>query len=340
MTTKNTPLIECVPNVSEGRNLAVIDQIAQAIQSVEDVHLLHVDVGEGANRTVFTFVGPPLPVVEAAFRMYEVCNRSINMETQLGTHPRQASVDVCPLVPLHNITEKETSEYARQLGYRVGEELGIPGWFYEHSATKEHRRNLATLRAGEYEALAKKVSDPYWEPDFGSFLNDNWKRTGSTVIGSRNFLVAYNIDLNTDDEDIAQRIAEIIRERGRTTFNSDGTRERIPGLLEGVKAIGWTIPEYGNAQVSCNIVNTHKASPGRVFAAVQREAKALGIKVLGSELIGLIPQEVLVQSARDMGVSETGDIPSMMNAIHYLGLSHRRDFEMEERVIELAIRRR
>lgn len=335
-----TPLIECVPNVSEGRNPMVIEQIASAIRSVEDVHLLHTDPGEGANRTVFTFVGPPLAVIEAAFRMYEICAKTIDMQSQSGTHPRQAAVDVCPLVPLSNISLEETSEYAHQLGYRVGEELGIPGWFYEASATREARRNLASLRAGEYEALSKKVIDPDWAPDFGSFSTSMWKRSGVTVIGARHFLVAYNIDLDTDDTDVAQRIAETIRERGRTIFHSDGSRDRVPGLLNGVKAIGWLIPEYGNAQVSCNIVNTRKASPGRVFAAVKKEAKELGIKVLGSELIGLIPQEVLVQSARDLGVPEPGDKPSMMNAVHFLGLSHRRPFEIEERVIEQVMQRR
>lgn len=333
-------LIECVPNVSEGRNSDVVKSIASAIRSVDDVHLLHVDSGEGANRTVFTFVGPPLAVMEAAFRMYEECYRSIDMSKQTGTHPRQAAVDVCPFVPLQNVTLEQAAEFAHQLGYRVGEELGIPGWFYEAAATKASRKNLAALRAGEYEALESKVANPDWEPDFGSFKGDTWKRSGVTVIGARNFLVAYNIDLETDDVDIAQCIAETIRESGRTIFHPDGTREKIPGMLNGVKAIGWVIPEYGNAQVSCNIVDIKKASPGRVFNAVKREANNLGVKIRGSELIGLIPQEVLVQSARDLGKPEPGDLPSMMNAVHFLGLSHRRPFEIEERVIERAMRKR
>lgn len=335
-----TPLIECVPNVSEGRNSNVIDQIAAAIRSVDEVHLLHMDSRAGANRTVFTFVGPPLAVCEAAFRMYEVCLRSIDMQIQDGSHPRQAAVDVCPFVPLRGISLTETSDYAHQLGYRVGEELGIPGWFYEASATRESRNHLAVLRSGEYEALQQKVRDPDWTPDFGSFANDLWKKTGATVIGARNFLVAYNIDLRTDDTDVAQRIAEVIRERGRTVFHPDGSRERIPGLLTGVRAVGLLIPEYGNAQVSCNIVDVRKASPGRIFTAVRKEAKRLGVDIMGSELIGLIPQEVLVQSARDLGVPEPGDLPSMLNAVHFLKLGHRRPFDIEERVIERVMKRR
>ena len=332
-------IIECVPNISEGRNPEVIEQISDAIKSVEDVKLLHVDIGEGANRTVFTFAGPPLAVTEAAFRMFEVCARAIDMRTQTGTHPRQGAVDVCPFVPLHNISLAETSDYAHQLGYRIGEELGIPGWFYEHSATQSQRSNLAVLRRGEYEALQRKSIDPFWEPDFGSFEGKRWQKSGASVIGARNFLIAYNVDLDIDNSDVAQRIAETIRERGRTVFNDDGTREEVPGLLNGVKAIGWFIPEYGNAQVSTNIVDIHKASPGRVFAAVKREAERMGVRVLGSELIGLIPQEVLVQSARDLGVPEPGDVPSMMNAIHFLGLGHRRPFEIEERVIEYLMKK-
>lgn len=335
-----TPLIACAPNVSEGRNSAVINQIASAIRSVEDVTLLHVDSGVGANRTVFTFVGPPPAVNEAAFRMYEVAQRDIDMRSQEGTHPRQAAVDVCPLIPIKHISIEETSDFAHQLGYRISEELGLPGWFYESSATKEHRRSLANLRAGEYEALARKVSDPEWEPDFGTFSNENWKKSGVTVVGARHVTVSFNIDLDTDDPDLAQHIAEVIREKGKTVFHEDGTREKIPGLFTGVNAMGWIIPEYGNAQVACTIVDTRRNSPGRVFAAAKREASQLGVRILGSELIGLIPQEVLVQSARDMGVPEPGDIPSMMNAVHFLKLDHRRPFEIEDRVIEQVMRRR
>lgn len=335
----NSPLIECVPNISEGRDPAVLDQVANAIRSVDEVQLLHVDPGAGANRTVFTFAGPPAAVTEAAFRMFEVCKRTIDMRKQDGKHPRQGAVDVCPLVPLHGISIEETSQYAHQLGYRVGEELGIPGWFYESSATLEQRKNLAILRKGEYEALTWKSNAADWAPDFGSFNGDLWKATGASVIGARNFLIAFNVDLDTDNSDIAQHIAEIIRERGKTVFNDDGTREEVPGLLNGVKAIGWFIPEYGNAQVSTNIVDIRKASPGRVFAAVQREAKRLGVRVLGSELIGLIPEVVLVQSARDLGVPEPGDLPSMMNAVHFLKLDHRREFDIDERVIERKMRR-
>ncbi|NVK28017.1 MAG: glutamate formimidoyltransferase [Flavobacteriia bacterium] len=336
----STPLIECVPNVSEGRDPMVISQIADAIRSVEDVQLLHVDSGAGANRTVFTFVGPPPAVTEAAFRMFEVCSKSIDMRNQTGTHPRQGAVDVCPFVPLHNITLEKTSEYAHQLGYRVGEELGIPGYFYEGSATKTDRRNLAVLRRGEYESLQSKSTNPEWEPDFGSYEGKQWKKSGASVIGARNFLIAYNVDLDTDNSDIAQRIAEVIRERGSTVFHEDGSQESVPGLLNGVKAIGWFIPEYGNAQVSTNIVDIRKASPGRVFAAVKREAEKLGVRVLGSELIGLIPQQVLVQSARDLGVPEPGDLPSMMNAVHVLKLDHRRAFDIEDRVIERIMKRK
>lgn len=334
-----SPLIECVPNVSEGRNETVLQQIAEAIKSVDEVQLLHMDVGAGANRTVFTFAGPPAAVIESAFRMFEVCHRLIDMQKHSGEHPRQGAVDVCPLVPLHGVTLEETSQYAHQLGYRVGEELGIPGWFYEASATRESRKNLAVLRKGEYEALEWKSKHREYLPDFGTFSNDRWQKTGASVIGARNFLIAFNVDLDTDNSDIAQHIAEIIRERGKTLFNDDGSREVVPGLLNGVKAIGWFIPEYGNAQVSTNIVDIHQASPGRVFAAVQKEAKHLGVHVLGSELIGLIPEMVLVQSARDLGVPEPGNLPSMMNAVHVLKLDHRREFDIDERVIERIMKK-
>lgn len=334
------PLLECVPNISDGQNPVLIKQVKDAIRSVEGVKLLHVDSGAGANRTVFTFVGPPAAVTEAAFRMYEVCAKGIDMRTQKGEHPRQGAVDVCPLVPIHKITLEEASEFAHQLGYRVGEELGIPGWFYEESAKTESRKNLAELRRGEYEALSNKAHNPDWEPDFGSFEGDTWKKSGATVIGARHFLIAFNVDLDTDNSDVAQRIAETIRERGSTVFNEDGTSSSIPGMLNGVKALGWFIPEYGNAQVSTTIGDIRKASPGRVYAAVKKEARKYGVPVLGGELIGLIPQEVLVQSARDLGVPEPGDLPSMMNAVHVLKLDHRRPFDLEDRVIERIMRRR
>lgn len=336
----SSPLIACVPNVSEGRKLDVIRRLEDAIESVDEVRLLLTDRAEGPNRTVFAFAGPPAAVTEAAFRMYEVALSHIDMRSHTGTHPRQGAIDVCPFVPIHDISLEDTAEYARQLGFRIAEELDAVGWFYEASATSPDRKSLARLRSGEYEALERKVNQPEWEPDFGSWSNESWHGMGATVIGGRDPIVSYNIDLDTDDVDIAQRVAEAIREKGHTVFHSDGTTEKVPGLLKGVRAIGRYIPEYGNAQVSCTICDVNRSTPGKIYRAVQREAADLGVHVIGSELIGLIPQDVLVQSARDLSVPEPGDLPSMLNAVHVLQLNHRRPFEIEDRVIERAMKRR
>ena len=333
-------LVECIPNVSEGKNQHTIDLIAEAINSVHEVRLLHVDSGAGANRTVFTFVGPPSAVSEAAFRMFEVCNETIDMRYQLGEHPRQGVVDVCPFVPLHNMTIEETSLLAQNLGYRIGEELNIPGWFYESSATKANRRNLATLRQGEYEALLRKSKSSNWQPDFGSFEGNHWLKTGASVIGARPFLIAYNIDIDSNDSNIAQHIANRIRERGYIDYNPKGEQTIQAGLLKGVKAIGWVIPEYGNAQVSTNIVDINIASPGLVFEAVQKEAAKIGRKVIGSELIGLIPKDVLLQSANDLKINGKDTIDSLELAAKAMKLDYRKPFSVYDRVIELVMNKK
>jgi glutamate formiminotransferase/formiminotetrahydrofolate cyclodeaminase len=259
-------IIECVPNISEGRDPAIIEAIAAVAETVDGVKLLDVDPGNATNRTVITFVGEPEPVIEAAFRLIKKASELIDMSKHKGEHPRFGATDVCPLVPIANISMEETVTYAHKLGKRVGEELGIPGYFYENAAKTEERKNLANCRAGEYEGLAKKLVDPKWKPDFGPAEFVKAKNSGVTAISARDFLVAYNINLNTTSTRWANAIAFDIRERGRAKReggsltgkiikDSQGNPESIPGSLKSVKGIGWYIEEYGIAQLSLNLTN-------------------------------------------------------------------------------------
>jgi len=261
---ENKQLIECVPNFSEGRDLVVIEKITNEIKAVEGVMLLDVDPGKATNRTVVTFVGEPEPVIEAAFRAIKKAGELIDMSKHSGEHPRMGATDVCPLIPIANISMKEVVEYAVKLAKRAGSELDIPFYLYEEAAQKPDRRNLATIRAGEYEGLSNKLQDVHWKPDFGpSTFNP---KTGATAIGARDFLVAYNINLNTTSTRRANSVAFDLREKGRVMREGDpisgkiirdenGTPLREPGLLKSVKAIGWYIEEYGIAQVSMNLTN-------------------------------------------------------------------------------------
>ncbi len=347
-------LIECVPNISEGRDLQKINEIAKQIETVEGVKLLDIDPGKATNRTVITFVGEPEQVIEAAFRLIKKAKELIDMRSHSGEHPRFGATDVCPLVPIANITMEETAEYARQLGERVGKELHIPVYFYENAATEEKRRNLANVRAGEYEGLPDKLANPDWQPDFGpNQFDDQVARSGAIAISARDFLVAYNINLNTTSTRRANAIAFDIREAGRVkregnpitgkkVLDENGKPVRIPGKFKGVKGIGWFIEEYGIAQVSYNITDIKAAPVHLVFDESVKAAEKRGIRVTGSEIIGLVPKKVMLDAAdyfltkqqRSLGISESEKI---LIAVKSLGADDLKPFNPKEKIIEYLL---
>ena len=344
-------LIECVPNFSEGNDMNIIKQITNQIESVEGVRLLNVDPGKATNRTVVTFVGEPDAVVEAAVRAIKTAGELIDMSKHKGEHPRMGATDVCPLIPVSGITMEETAEYAKKLGFRVGNELKIPVYLYEYAQIKKGRSNLSVIRAGEYEGFFKKIKLPEWAPDFGPDEFD--AKRGATVIGAREFLVAYNINLNTTSTRRANSIAFDVREAGRVkregdpltgkiVTGPDGKPVNIPGSLKSVKAIGWYIEEYGIAQISMNLTNT-KITPVHVaFDEVCKRAEERGLRVTGSELVGLIPLNCLLDAGkyflenqqRSPGVPE---IELILIAVKSLGLDELGPFKAEERVIEYLL---
>lgn len=344
-------LIECVPNFSEGRDMNIIAQITDEIKTVEGVKLLNVDPGKATNRTVVTFVGEPEQVIEAAFRAIKKAGEVIDMSRHSGEHPRMGATDVCPLIPISGISMEEVVKYALQLAKRVGEELSIPVYCYEEAAQKPDRKNLATIRAGEYEGLPKKLQDPDWQPDFGKAEFN--PKTGATVIGARDFLVAYNINLNTTSTRRANSIAFDLRENGRILREGDpvtgkvildenGEPKRQPGVLKSVKAIGWYIEEYGIAQVSMNLTNIEITPLHIAFDEAVKSATSRGIRVTGSELVGLVPKKVLTDAGkyflekqeRSVGVSESELIHI---AVKSLGLDELAPFNPRERVIEYLL---
>lgn len=347
-------IIECVPNISEGRDQKKIDAIASIVETVDGVMLLNVDPGKATNRTVITFAGEPEAVIEAAFLLIKKASELIDMSVHSGEHPRFGATDVCPLVPVSNITMEETITYAHRLGERVGSELGISGYFYENAARTKTRKNLAVVRSGEYEGLQKKLSNPDWKPDFGpDTFNDSVKRTGATAISARDFLVAYNINLNTTSTRRANAIAFDIRERGRVkregnpltgkiVKDENGNPVNIPGMLKAVKGIGWYIEEYGIAQISYNLTNISITSIHEAFDATCERAQARGLRVTGSELIGLVPKSALLDAGkhflkkqeRSLGVSEE---EIMKIAVKTLGLDELAPFNPRERVIEYVL---
>jgi len=347
-------LIECVPNISEGRDLAKIKAIADVVTTVEGVKLLNVDPGAATNRTVITFVGEPEQVIEAAFLLIKKAAELIDMSRHTGEHPRFGATDVCPLIPIANISMDEVVPFARKLGERVGKELGIPGYFYEYACTEEKRRNLANCRAGEYEGLKKKLIDPAWKPDFGpADFNDRVKGSGAIAISARDFLIAYNINLNTTSVRRANSLAFDLRENGRVLREGDpvtgkevkdaeGNPVRIPGALKAVKGIGWFIEEYGIAQVSLNLTNIRQTPMHVAFDTACEKARDRGMRVTGSELVGLVPLEAMLDAGRfflrkqqrSVGVSESELIKI---AIRSLGLDELSPFNPKERIIEYMI---
>lgn len=347
-----TRLMECVPNFSEGRDMNIIRQITDEIESVEGVRLLDVDPGKDTNRTVVTFVGEPELVCEAAFRAVRKASQVIDMSKHAGAHPRMGATDVCPLVPVAGITMEETVEFARSLAKRIGEELSLPVYCYESAAFTEQRRNLADIRAGEYEGLKKKLEDPSWKPDFGPARFDTG--AGAVIVGARDFLVAFNVNLNTTSVRRANAIAFDVRERGRekregnpitgkVVKDAEGNPVMIPGSLKAVKAIGWYIPEYGFAQISMNLTNIGVTPVHKAFDEVCSKAEARGVRVTGSELVGLIPLKSMLEAGRyflhkqqrSAGVSEEELVKT---AIRSLGLSELKPFKPEEKIIEYILR--
>ena len=343
-------IIECVPNYSEGRDRAVIDQIVAAIASVEGVQVLNVDPGEATNRTVVTFVGEPEPVVEAAFRGSAKAQELIDMRQHHGAHPRSGATDVLPLVPVAGVTLEECAAMARALAERLYRELGIPCYCYEAAAFKPERRNLAVCRAGEYEALPEKLADPARKPDFGGAYDETVARSGATNVGARNFLIAVNFNLNTTSTRRAMAVAFDVREKGRKAREGGSLTGRllkdaageqiwIPGTLKGCKAIGWYIDEYGIAQVSMNITDIDATPLHAAFEEVSRAAAARGLRVTGAEIVGLVPRRVLLEAGRfylekqqrSLGVSEE---EILRIAVKSMSLDDLKPFDPREKVIE------
>jgi glutamate formiminotransferase / formiminotetrahydrofolate cyclodeaminase len=344
-------IIECVPNFSEGRDLEIIRQIATAIESVEGISLLNVDPGASTNRTVVTFAGNPKAAVEAAFRGIQKAAELIDMRKQHGAHPRMGATDVCPFIPVSNVSWEEAIACAQQLGRRVGDELKIPVYLYEKAAKDPSRSNLSIIRAGEYEGFFEKIKEAVWKPDFGPAVFN--EKSGATVIGAREFLVAYNVNLNTKAVRRATSVAFDVRENGRVktedgtpsgkpVLDANGEQVRVPGMLKHVKAIGWYVEEYGMAQASMNLTNLDETPLHAAFDACSEAASKRGLRVTGSEVVGMLPKKCLVEAGKyflrkqkwSEGASEEELIAV---AIRSMGLSELKPFDPKERIIEFKM---
>jgi glutamate formiminotransferase/formiminotetrahydrofolate cyclodeaminase len=347
-------LIECVPNFSEGRDMSIIKQITDVIEGVDGVTLLDVDPGATTNRTVVTFVGTPDEVVEAAFQAVKKAQQVIDMRWHKGDHPRFGATDVCPLIPISGVTMDEVAEYARKLGRRIGDEIGIPVFLYENAAASEIRRNLASCREGEYECLKDRICSPEWKPDFGpSEFGESVARSGATAVGARDFLIAVNFNLNTTSTRRANAIAFDVREKGRPKREGNPITGKIvtddagapvmtPGTLKGTKAIGWMIEEYGIAQVSMNITNLSQTPLHVAFDEVSEKARKRGIRVTGLEIVGLVPKQTIIDAGkyylakqrRSLGVTESEIVKI---AIRSMGLDDLKPFDPAEKIIEYVL---
>ena len=340
-------LLECVPNISEGCNKNIIDQVSQEVLKIEGIKLLDVDAGKATNRTVITFVGEPQQVIDAAFLLIKRASELIDMSKHKGEHPRMGATDVCPLIPISNISLEEAAEWAKKLGKRVGEELKIPVYLYEAAAQKEDRKNLAVIREGEYEGLNQKLANPNWKPDFGEAKMN--EKAGATVIGARDFLVAYNVNLNTTSTRRANSVAFDLRENGRVleengkkVLDESGEPKRQPGLLKSVKAIGWFIEEYGIAQISMNLTDINVTPLHIAFDKAVERAAARGMRVTGSELVGLVPLKCMLDAAdyfltkqkRSLGICEAEKIKI---AVKSMGLDELSDFDADKKIIEYVL---
>lgn len=347
-------LIECVPNISEGKDNNIIKTICAEIEKIDNVKLLNIDPGKATNRTVITFVGAPKSVIKAAFLVIKKAQELIDMSKHKGEHPRMGSVDVCPLIPIANISMEETIKLAHELSEKVGNELNIPVYCYEYAAKSKIRRNLANCRSGEYEGLEEKFKDNNWKPDYGPIkFNENIKKSGATAIAARDFLIAYNINLNTTSTRRANAIAFDLREAGRlkrkennligrVETDQQGQPIRIPGFFKNLKGIGWFIKEYGIAQISYNITNIQTTPLHKVFEKTCQRANERGLRVTGSELVGLIPKKVLIDAGeyflkkqqRSIALSEKEIIRI---AIKTLGLDELKPFNPKDQILEYNI---
>lgn len=347
-------IVECVPNFSEGRDPARIARITAAIEAVPGATLLDVDPGAATNRTVVTFTGEPEAVLEAAFQAIRTAAEVIDMRSHKGEHARMGATDVCPFVPVAGVTMEDCARLAERLGERVGRELKIPVYLYERAAKSERRRNLADVRAGEYEGLAQKLADPAWRPDFGpAEFGVSQQRSGATVIGARQFLIAWNFNLNTRDAARAHDVAITLREKGRQARDgqgralkdADGNKLRQPGRLQATKCVGWYIPEYRRAQISMNLTDHHVTPMAEAFDAAVEEAARVGLRVTGAELVGLVPLEALLEAGRHYLAKQgrcTGQSEAELleTAVQSMGLSELYPFKSEEKVIDYRVARR
>ena len=342
-------LIECVPNISEGRNVEIINQVVDTVKNDKNVHLLDVDSGFDTNRTVITFIGEPHHVINAAFNLIKRSSKLIDMSKHQGEHPRMGATDVCPLIPVRNITIKECVKLSKELAKKVSSNLNIPTYLYEYSAINNERQNLANIRKGEYEGMFEKIKLKEWKPDYGSPSNNI--KSGVTAIGAREFLIAYNINLNTYDKKIATDIALDIREAGRAKRDKNGKILRDkngkilkkPGKLKFCKAVGWYIDEYNQAQVSINLTNYKKTSIHKTFEEVRMQARKRGIRVTGSEIVGLVPLTGLISSGkyylRKQNRSTALPEEDIINiAIKSLGLSDIETFNIGDKIIDYRIK--
>ena len=331
-------IIECVPNFSEGRDEKVIAAIAESIRSTKGVKLLSVEPDKDYNRCVVTLVGGPSEVQEAAFRATKSAAELIDMRRHKGEHPRIGATDVVPFIPVAGVTMDDCVRVANEFGKRVGAELLIPVYLYEEAARVPERKNLAVVRKGEYEGLPQKLSEPAWKPDYGPAVFN--ERSGATVTGARFFLVAYNVNLKTNEKDLAHEIALRIRESGRTVKGKDGSSTKVPGSLKSVKAMGVLVERFNIAQVSINLTNYNITPPHVAFEEVKKEARSLGVEVTGSEIVGLIPKEALLMAGRHYASPNSGGMDEdrlIATAVERLGLSRLEPFDPEKKVVEYMI---
>jgi glutamate formiminotransferase/formiminotetrahydrofolate cyclodeaminase len=335
-------IVECIPNISEGKDMEKIKAITNEARSTAGAYLLDVYMGKSTNRTVITLAGKPESIKKVVYKIFKKTSELIDMRKHKGVHPRIGAVDVCPFIPVRYMTMKECIDITRKVGQKVAEELDIPVYLYGESAANEVRKDLSNIRKGEYEKLKEKLKNPEWKPDFGEAkLNE---KSGASIIGARDFLIAFNINLNTKDKKLADVIAEKIRESGTIKIDNNGDKVRVPGTLKEVKAIGWYIEEFGCAQVSTNLVDFRLTPLHRLFEEVEKEAKEMGVEVTGSELVGLVPEEALVNSGKFYLARESSEGRSSKNkiidtAINYLGLSNRYEFRPEEKILEYKIKK-
>jgi len=335
-------IVECIPNFSEGKDTKKIKAITEEVRNTAGAYLLDVYSGASTNRTVLTLAGPPEPIKEAVYKIFRKTSELIDMRNHKGTHPRIGALDVCPFIPIEDITMEDCIKITKDLGEKVAKELGIPVYLYGESATDEKRKDLSYIRKGEYEGLKKKLENPEWRPDFGKAKFN--EKFGATVIGARDFLIAFNINLNTEDKKLASMIAERVRESGRKEINTNGKKEKIPGTLKSVQAIGWYIQELGCAQVSTNLMNFQVTPLHRLFEEIKKEANKLGLEVTGSELVGLIPEEAILEPGkfylkRKRALKKNTKNEIIDAAISYLGLSYECEFDPEEKILEYKIKK-